>query len=241
MEFNMMTWLNWKPDPCDLWRSISIPVVNSFTCLTAVDAVLLVSCKSQIIKLFPACNNTNILSRVGVIIDGVLDWMLDLLTTCTHNSELHVITAAWLISTFHKSPQHTLFFPACCVFTSRPLVTLLTAEILQIPRSSPLWKAAPFQLIAFSQNWLGCPNCLPYNSSARPDQIAPFVLLSFVAVTCLRSRFISAAVYSCLLRNCCLSTDVIPLSLSRPLPRNEYCFRAVRWQRLFFWLHSSCR
>jgi hypothetical protein len=43
----------------------------------------------------------------------------------------------------------------------------------------------------------------------------------------LPSRSIAAAVYSCLLRICYLVTNVVPLSFSRPLPRNKCCFRAV--------------
>jgi hypothetical protein len=43
----------------------------------------------------------------GVTIDGVLDWILDLLTTYTHDSEQQVITAPSLISILYKSPQHT--------------------------------------------------------------------------------------------------------------------------------------
>jgi hypothetical protein len=33
--------------------------------------------------------------------------------------------------------------------------------------------------------------------------------------------FVTAAVYSCLLRICRIATDVVPLFLSKPLPRNE--------------------
>jgi hypothetical protein len=40
-----------------------------------------------------------------VIIDGGLDWMLDLLSAFTHNLE-QVIIALLLISTLYKSPQH---------------------------------------------------------------------------------------------------------------------------------------
>jgi hypothetical protein len=57
----------------------------------------------------------NVLSRVMcVTIDGVLDWILDLLTTYTHDSKLQAITAPSLISTIHKSSQHPLsiFQPA---------------------------------------------------------------------------------------------------------------------------------
>jgi hypothetical protein len=52
---------------------------------------------------------------------------------------------------------------------------------------------------------------------------------------CLPSRYLAATVYSC-----CLATDVVPLSVSGPLLINECCFRAVRYHRLFLWLHSSC-
>jgi hypothetical protein len=49
---------------------------------------------------------------------------MDLLTTYTPHSELQVITALSLISTFYKSPQHPLsLFPARCVFKSRSLPT----------------------------------------------------------------------------------------------------------------------
>jgi hypothetical protein len=57
---------------------------------------------------------------------------LDVLNVSTHDSELQAITAPPLISTIHKSPQHTLFVAACCVFTSRFLATALTVEILQL-------------------------------------------------------------------------------------------------------------
>jgi hypothetical protein len=58
-----------------------------------------------------------ILPRDGVTIDEVLDYVLDLLTTLTHDSEQQVITAPSLISTFHKS------FPARNIFTSSSHVT----------------------------------------------------------------------------------------------------------------------
>jgi hypothetical protein len=43
-----------------------------------------------------------------------MDWILDLLNTYTHHSELQVITAPSLISTLYKSPHHplNLFQPA---------------------------------------------------------------------------------------------------------------------------------
>jgi hypothetical protein len=50
------------------------------------------------------------------------DWILDLLITYTHNSELQVITASLLISTLYKS-LHAKFSPACNVFNSPSLAT----------------------------------------------------------------------------------------------------------------------
>jgi hypothetical protein len=72
-------------------------------------------------------------------IDKVLDWILVLLTTYAHASELQAITAPLLISILYKSPQHplSLYQPA----VSSPAVPwqwLLTVEILHLMRSSPL-------------------------------------------------------------------------------------------------------
>jgi hypothetical protein len=56
----------------------------------------------------------NIVTFFRVILDGILDSILDLSTTYTHNSELQAITAPPLVSTIHNSPQHPLelFQPA---------------------------------------------------------------------------------------------------------------------------------
>jgi hypothetical protein len=60
----------------------------------------------------------------GATLDGVSDWILDLLTTLTHNLYLHLIIALLLIITLYKSLEHTTkSFPAHCVFTSSCLVT----------------------------------------------------------------------------------------------------------------------
>jgi hypothetical protein len=45
---------------------------------------------------------------MNVTLDRVLDWILDLLTTYTHNLELQVITAPSLISTLYSSLEHTV-------------------------------------------------------------------------------------------------------------------------------------
>jgi hypothetical protein len=50
-----------------------------------------------------------------------LNWILDLLTTYTHDSELQAITASPLIATIHKSPQHPLnFYSLSCLRQSFP-------------------------------------------------------------------------------------------------------------------------
>jgi hypothetical protein len=71
-----------------------------------------------------------------------MDWMLGLLTTCIHHSELQVITAVSLISTLYKSqqPPLSLFQPA--VFTSRSLATASntgdsSASCIQVLLSQP--------------------------------------------------------------------------------------------------------
>jgi hypothetical protein len=62
---------------------------------------------------------TYILLRVGVIIDWVLVWLLDLIITDTHDSEIQTLP---LIPTIHKSHQHSLSLFQPAVFTSRFLV-----------------------------------------------------------------------------------------------------------------------
>jgi hypothetical protein len=62
---------------------------------------------------------------------------MDLLTTCTHDLELQVITAPPLISAIHKSLQHPLsIFQPAMSSTAVPWQRLLTLDILQLPRSS---------------------------------------------------------------------------------------------------------
>jgi hypothetical protein len=58
-----------------------------------------------------------------------MDWILDILITYTHHSELQVITALWIISTIHRSSQHQLKL----FQTVDPWQRLLTVEILQLP------------------------------------------------------------------------------------------------------------
>jgi hypothetical protein len=56
-----------------------------------------------------------------VIVDGVLNWRLDLLTTITQHSWLHLFIAPSLTSTLYKSLQHMLsLFGLLCLHQSLP-------------------------------------------------------------------------------------------------------------------------
>jgi hypothetical protein len=140
-------------------------------------------------------------------------------------ADLHTLQ----ITTAHAKPV-----PGCCVFTSHFLVSASSSGDFSAQVLSG-WRLPSNYLFSSSENrteltfnWLGCPSCLPYNSLARLAQTTPFILVSVAGGTCLPSRSLDAAICSCLLRICCLGTDVVMLSVSQPLPRNECCFRAVR-------------
>jgi hypothetical protein len=80
-----------------------------------------------------------------------MNWGMDLLTTCVHDSELQVITVPPLISKLCKSQKHplSLFQPA--VFTSRSLAkasnsgdsSASRAHVVTIRRISRNWTVAP--------------------------------------------------------------------------------------------------
>jgi hypothetical protein len=69
---------------------------------------------------------------------------MNLLITYTHHSELQVITALSLISTFYKSPQHplSLFQPAVSS-SAVPWQRLLTVEIFQLHTLRPSLHSLP--------------------------------------------------------------------------------------------------
>jgi hypothetical protein len=73
-------------------------------------------------------------SRRGVGLDiGFIDLFNPQLGTTSNCS------AIANLRTLQITRAHAKSFPVCCVFTSRTLVTALTVEILQLPRSSPLF------------------------------------------------------------------------------------------------------
>jgi hypothetical protein len=129
-----------------------------------------------------------------------MDWILDLLTTYIHHSELQVITAPLLIYTIHRSPLHPLsHFPACCVFSSRSLATVsnsgdssaFLAHVVTVHPETELlstvnWTVAPSILSLPCRAQLNCkpsteathqplhftqPNCTqPYSLGADPTE-----------------------------------------------------------------------
>jgi hypothetical protein len=105
-----------------------------------------------------------LLSCVWVTIDGALDWILDLLTTYTHNLLVQIITAQSLISTTHKSPQHLLSLLPACVFTSHSLATASNSGDFSVSCAKVL------SSLTRVQNSLGSPNWVQDNSSAQTTQ-----------------------------------------------------------------------
>jgi hypothetical protein len=136
------------------------------------------------------------------------------------------------LHTLQITTAHAKSFPACCVFTSRSLVTASNSG----DSSASALKCSLNGGSPPTDNFL---HRLPY----RTDLVAPIVFLitprygprpqhsSFSYANRFRGNvftepFPSSSRLSCLLRICCLVTGV-PLSVSRTLPRNESCFRAV--------------
>jgi hypothetical protein len=125
---------------------------------------------------------------------------------------------------------HSKSFPACCVF-SWSLVTASNSGDSSPSALKSSLKGRSLPTDSFLHR-------LPYRTDLvarilflitpwHDLRMTTLIILVSVAVgTCLPSCCLAAAVYSCLLRICCLTTGVVPVTVSRPLPRNE-CFRAV--------------
>jgi hypothetical protein len=133
-SYNSSAWTPCKMHVTFCQECVFIGSLPSSGCPSIVESVtsgmfLLSRCLAIVICV-------TILSYVRVTLNGVLDWILDLLTTLPHDLELQVITVPLLISTLYKSPQHplSLFQPAVPSPTV-PWQQLLTVEILQLLRS----------------------------------------------------------------------------------------------------------
>jgi hypothetical protein len=126
---------------------------------------------------------------------------MDLLATYTHHSELQIIAEVSLVSTLCKSPQHPLGpFPACCVISR----TLAAA-------SSSGDSSASHARICL--RGLSCRTRL----SLSTDWVAPIVGTGNIEDTVSNSS--SVVVEACSPRRC-ITTAVVSLLVSKPLPSN---------------------
>jgi hypothetical protein len=105
-----------------------------------------------------------------------------------------------------------------CEIPKFPFRHLLRLAGLRWRYSTPSTRESEFQL---------CPLLIISRHGPLRKHSSSVACLSVAAGTCLPRRSLAAAVYSCLLRICCLATDMVPSFVSRPLPRNECCFRVV--------------
>jgi hypothetical protein len=115
----------------------------------------------------------------------VMDWWIDFLTTYTQHSELRVITELSLICALYKSLAHAKSSQSSPDFSWK---RLLIVEIFQLPALRSYLYSRPSGTLQLSThnynaissqpplqswaqlptvNWTGCPNSLPYKSSAR--------------------------------------------------------------------------
>jgi hypothetical protein len=133
--------------------------------------------------------------------------------TCTHHSELQVITTPPLISTLYKLPHHPLSpFPASCIFIGSSLATAFNSGDSSASRAQVLSSQPPMQnstlnrqvtiihsTIVFSLLCLPCtaqlsssPNSLLYITAQcgprRQHSVSHFACITVLAGMCLLSR-----------------------------------------------------
>jgi hypothetical protein len=168
------------------------------------------------------------------ILDSVLHWIDRLYTRLGTTSSYNVTTN---LHTSQIITTPTKPFPPCRVFTNRSLVTAYNSE----DSSASALKSFLYRLLYRTDSVAPAFFLITPRYGPRSQHIVHYHIITISAGTCSPSRSLSAAVYSYLLRIWWLSTDVIPLYVLWPMPRNERCFRAVRYQRLFLWLHDSCK
>jgi hypothetical protein len=94
-----------------------------------------------------------------------MNWILILLTTCTHHSELQGITALLLTATFYSSLDHPLrlFHPAVSS-SDVPWQRLLTAEVLQLPALRSFLRRFSFGIVYQ-------PNCTQLSESESESEL----------------------------------------------------------------------
>jgi hypothetical protein len=167
-----------------------------------------------------------ILSRVWVTLDGVFGLNTGFIDhLCTQHGTTSNYSAMGNFHTLQFTTAHHKSFPACCVFTSLSLVMASNSEVSSASALESSLNESSVQMTLFFR--LSHRTKLFY-SSARPrrQHTAHSHMPTVSAEMCLQSRSLAVVVYSYLLRICCLATDIVPLSVSWPFPRNES--RAVR-------------
>jgi hypothetical protein len=109
-----------------------------------------------------------------------VDWILHILTTLTHDSELHVITALPLISTLYKTLRHAKSSQSSLVISRQRIYNSLTVSYsthkIFFPQPNSFlhdWTANPRYL-----SYLPTANCLVAISSQLPSTASSQLTLS---------------------------------------------------------------
>jgi hypothetical protein len=114
-----------------------------------------------------------IFSRLKVTETGFIDHFTTRIGTARNYSAISNLHTSQITTVHDKS------FLACCVFTSRYLVMASNSGDSSTSRAqvNSEWRLPSYYLFSSHtplQKRLGCPNCLPYNCSARSTQRTPF-------------------------------------------------------------------
>jgi hypothetical protein len=147
-----------------------------------------------------------------VTLDGILDRILDLLTTYTHDSELQAITAP-PIHNSHITTTPAKPFAACCVNTSRSLVTVCNCGDSSASGLKSTLNGCFLPTVSF-------PHRLPY----RNDLVAPIVFLTTPLHGPSRKHRFQKYLYCCIRIRCRGNVFTEPLPrISEPFASNG-CF-----------------
>jgi hypothetical protein len=118
-----------------------------------------------------------------------MNWVLDLLTTCTHHPELHVIIALSLICTLYSSLHHTLIIFQPAVFTSPSLTTASNSgdfsasrtQVISSPTLVQTYSSQPQLHSTLNSQSFFQLACVPlYIASGRTQQKTPFPAITLL-------------------------------------------------------------
>jgi hypothetical protein len=139
---------------------------------------------------------------------------MDLLSTYTHSLELQAITRPLLISTIHKSPQHTSLFQPTVFSPAVPWQLLLTVEIIQLHLFRSFLHS--FSCRTASQLSTLATNSRPFHTNLLVFSSPPDFQLSTLATgTDHIENTIPLLLYHCCICVCCCGNV-----FTEPLPRN---------------------